>query len=160
MLQEKRMTTKIRQVVIAALLLTLLSALVVASPAVGPYQTNDHVLRPTIMRPRPLILTPALPWLSSATLRPISPVPYEIRGHPYPPLLHPGAYTVGAPVSPAAILPSPCRSSWPSHTTRTPVPQPTAPDPYQMSGVLPRWAAYNPLNRVMPGVRAGCGGWR
>ena len=159
MYRRERMTTKIPIAVMAALLLSLLPASVAASPAVGPYQTNDHVLRPRIMRPRPLIPTQALPWAPSATMRPISPVPYEIRTRPYPPWLHPGGHIVGALANPAAMLPSPCARSWPVHRTRALVLQPTAPDPYQMSGVHPHRATYDPLNRAMPGVRAGCGDW-
>jgi len=159
MYRKEQMTTTIREVVMAALLLSLLPARVVAGSAVSPYETNDHTPMPTSLRPRPLVPTPAIPWPASVAGRPISTVPYKIRARPYSPWLHPGAYTVGAPVSPAALLPSPCTSSWPFHRTRAPVPHTTAPDPYQMSGVLPRWAAYDPLNRVMPGVRAGCGGW-
>ena len=160
MYREKRMTTNIWEAVMAALLLSLLAALVAAGPAVSPYQTNEHIPRPTTMHPRPLAPTPALPWPTFATTRPISPMLYEIRGRPYPVWLNPGAYAVGAPSSPAAILPSLCASSWPFNRKRTPVPRLTAPDPYQMSGLHPRWAAYDPLNRVTPGVRAGCRGWR
>ena len=144
----------------AALLLSLLPALVVAGSAVSPYQTNDHAPRATILRPRPLGPTPALPWPPSATMRPISPVPYEIRARAYPMWRHPGGYAVGAPSSHAAIPPSPCTSSWPFNRKRALVSRPTAPEPHQMSGVHPPWAAYNPLNRVTPGVRAGCRGWR
>ena len=158
--REKRMTTKIREAVMAALLLSLLPAMVAADPAVSPYPTNPHIAMPTIMHPRPLVPTPALPWPSSTPMRPISPVPYDIRARPYSLWLHTGGYAAVAPSRPMAVPISPCASSWPFNRKRPFVPRPTAPDPYQMSGVHPRWAAYNPLNRVTPGVRAGCRGWR
>ncbi len=157
--REERMNTSIREAVMAALLLSLLPVLVAASPEVSPYQANDYIPRPTIMRPQPLVPTPGLPWPTSATMRPISPVPYGIRGRSYPLRSHPGGHNVGSSASPAAILPSPCTNPWPFHRMRTPVPQPTAPDPYQMSGVHPRRVAYDPLNRAMLGVREGCVEW-